>query len=207
MLKEESVGNPFLAIWVRPRRTIRAIIDVNPLQHVWGLAAISGVYQTLDRLIGQSIGVSLTLPITLLLTLLIGAFGGIISLIISSVLFSWSGRKLGGVGKSTDVRAALAWASVPDGVLLLISLLLIMLYGQNVFSASTAWVQGSAIIVLGVATLVSIILLIWRVVLSVHCLAEVHQFSAIKSILAFILGTLIIAIPIAIIAVLIVASS
>jgi len=51
----------FLTIWIKPRGTIRQILDTNPQQYVLLLAALSGIYRALDRASGQGYGDNLSL--------------------------------------------------------------------------------------------------------------------------------------------------
>jgi len=40
--------NPWLSIWIKPRATIRWIVNTDPTQQVILLAALGGIAQTLD---------------------------------------------------------------------------------------------------------------------------------------------------------------
>ncbi len=108
-----SVENPFLTIWTRPRATIRGIVDTNPFLHVVPLAMIGGIVQTLDRAIQQNAGVTLSLQAILALAVFLGPIGGLIGLFVGGWLTRTTGRWLGGRATPEQMRAAIAWASLP----------------------------------------------------------------------------------------------
>lgn len=191
--------NPFLNIWIRPRGTIRQIVDNDPDKYVIILATISGVYQSLDRAAKRSFGDDMSLVAIILISLFIGALGGILSLYIGGALFRWSGSLFGGTADSTHVRAALAWSSVPDIVLLVIFIPIIAVFGHDWFTSSTAWMDANeslALVVVGLLAFVGLILVVWKAFLFTKCLAEVHSFSAWRGLVSIVVGFLIVIVPI-----------
>lgn len=197
----QSSQNPFFSIWIRPRGTIRQIVDSDPEKYVIVLAAISGIYQSLDTAAERSFGDDMSLVAIILLSLFVGALGGVVSLYIGGVLFRWSGSLFGGTADSTRVRAALAWSSVPDIILLMIFIAIIAIFGHDWFTSSTAWMDTNQALVLGVFGLVGIvgiILVIWKAFLVIKCLAEVHGFSAWRGLASIVVGLLTGGVPIVI---------
>lgn len=199
IVTDQSSLNLFFNIWVRPRSTIRHIIDTDPTKHVIILAIISGIYQTLDRAASNSLGDDLSLVSIIVTSLIGGAIGGIISLYIGGVLFRWSGSLFGGKAKLIEVRAALAWSSVPDIVLLIVFVPIIIIYGRDWFTSSTAWMDANEamfLITIVILTFFGLILVAWKAIIVIKCLAEVHQFSAWRGLASFLIGFLVILIPV-----------
>ncbi len=123
----------------------------------------------------------MSLTSLLLLCVIGGGIVGIISLYIGGEFFRWVGSWLGGKATAQDVRAAIAWSSVPDLILLAIYIPIIMIFGRNWFISSTEWMSPVlAFVVFATIAPIGLILLIWRFVLFVKCLAEAHQFSGWK---------------------------
>ncbi|MEM7117173.1 MAG: Yip1 family protein [Chloroflexota bacterium] len=192
---QQNARNPFISIWIRPRDTIRQIVDADPEKHIYFLAAISGIYRVLESATDRSFGDTMPLSVILLLSLVLGAFGGVLGLNIGAVLFRWSGKLFGGTADFKDVRAALAWSSVPDIILLAVYIPMIAIFGHDLFTSSTDWIDASALIIIGILAIVGFILIVWRAVMFIKCLAEVHRFSAWKSLAATIIGFLVIVLP------------
>ena len=122
----------------------------------------------------------------------------------------WSGRALGGTGNAVTVRAAVAWSQVPQ----------VCLSSRDV--ANPARRRGLAglrpnfgspipamppraaaanpfALTRGVESIISIwsFISVWSFVLMLHCVGEVHRFSAWRALAAFLLpGALFIGISI-----------
>ena len=185
----------WVSIWVSPRRTIRQIVDHNPSQSVYLLSALAGIYRFLNQAAKRSLGDYMSLGEILVLAILLGSLLGIFLVFVGAELFRWVGSKLNGQATATQVRAAMAWSSIPEIVLLLLFCPLIIMYGRDYFSSSIDWMTPMIFrLILGVG-LLGLLLLIWRAVLFVNCLAEVHEFSFWKGLLTTVLGLLIVIIP------------
>jgi len=194
-----SIPKPWLTIWLSPRKTIRRIVDTNPEYMVIPLAVFSGVYRVLDRASKQGLGDSFPLTWILVLALLGGLVGGVISLYLTAALFRWTGSWLGGQATSKEVRCAVAWSSIPDVLLLVAFIPAILVFGQNWFTSSAEWLspQG-ALAILTCSASIGIPVTIWRIIMLVKCLAEVHRFSAWRALAALVLGVVIVVGPYAV---------
>jgi hypothetical protein len=174
-----SVEDPFLAIWTRPRATIRGILDTNPSYLVLPLAMAWGVMQALGRV---RINADHKVPLAdvLIPAVLLGLILGLIALYIGGALLSWAGHKLGGHGNSAELRAALAWSHVPELPVLILVFLRIALIGRGAFASETPIVPGVSIRMLALmaAGVIQIILTIWAFVTLLKCIGEAHGFSA-----------------------------
>jgi hypothetical protein len=190
-----NLSLPWVSIWVRPRRTIRQIVDHNPSQSVYLLSALTGVYRFLNQAAKQSVGDYMSLLEILVLAILVGSLIGIFLVFVGAELFRWVGNKLDGKASAVQVRAAIAWSSVPEVVLLLLFCPLIILYGRDYFSSSIDWITPMIVLLILSVGLLGLVLLIWRVVLFINCLAEVHEFSFWKGLLTVVLGLFIVVIP------------
>lgn len=106
---------PFFSIWVRPRLTMQAIIDSNPRRFVLALAALSGFGSALDNASTSSIGDGNNIPVVVIVAIsaVAGGLGGILTLYIGGFVMKWAGRPFGGRASQVEVRAALAWSTVP----------------------------------------------------------------------------------------------
>lgn len=196
---EKNVVNPWFSIWVRPRGTIRQIVDSNPDHHVLLLAILSGIFRALDNATEQELGDDLSILAIIVMSLVFGSIGGLLSLYVGGAVFRWSGSLFGGVAPSEHVRTVIAWSSVPDVVLLIIFIPIIIIFGSDWFSSSPTFMDESEILsflLVGGLAFLGLALVLWRAFLFVKCLAEVHKFSAWRGLAAATVGLLAIVVPI-----------
>jgi len=202
---------PFFSILVRPRRTMRAIIDSNPRRLVLVLAALSGFGSALDNASTSSIGDGNNIPVVAIVALsaVAGSLGGILTLYVGGFVMKWAGRPLGGRATQVEVRAALAWSTVPLIWALPLWIPELALAGREMFTTATPILAASPLraVLLVLVVLLEVVLGIWSFVLFLKCLGEVHGFSAWKSlaavllsVLAIVLVALIVALPIVLVA-------
>ncbi len=190
---EPQALSPFISIWVKPRETIRKIVDTDPTKYVIVLAVLSGIIRSLDRVSSQNMGDSLSLPVLLGICVVIGPVGGIILMYMLGALYRWSGSWLGGQATSEEVRADIAWSSVPSIFFLPLWIPQLIIFGKELFSSSTPRMDANPflyILLMGFAV-IELIASIWTLVLLIKCLGEVHQFSAWRALGAIILGSLV----------------
>lgn len=196
--------NPFKTIWLAPRQTVRRIVDFNPAPHVVALIAIVGINKSLDRASGKYLGDKLPFPAILAAALLIGPLGGLFSMWVYSHLIRLSGRLLGGIASREQIKAAMAWATVPTLVVTVLWIPKLLLFGDELFRRETprmderTWAIGALIGFAGV----ELVLGVWTVVLMCNTVAEVQGYrSAWRGLGNMTLAGACIVVPIALIAV------
>jgi len=188
---------PLLTIWFQPRLTIRRIVDTDSQKYVNFLAALTGISNGLDTASRRSSGDIFPFPLVLIMVIIFGSIGGWISLYISGALLRWTGSWFGGQANSDEVRAAVAWASIPTCAGLAIWILEIAIFGQELFTESAPRIDNSLFLSLLLLALLipQLILGLWSLVLLINTLAEVHRFSGWKAFGAATSAFLIIFIP------------
>jgi Yip1-like protein len=201
--------NPWFSIWTRPRATMRHILDTDPRRMVIALAAMGGIGSFLLEGVQSAIGSYMPVPLAVALCLAGGALGGIVGLYLFGFLVRVTGRWLGGLGDGVGVRAALAWSNVPTVWSLLLVLPWIALLGEQSFRLDQSLLEGNlatAVVALGLG-LVQITIGVWALVISVKCLGEAHRCSAWRSLGALLLAAMMLAVPVVLIAILVVTPS
>ena len=189
---------PFLTIWIHPRSTIRSIVDSDPTRLVLVLGALSGVARFLDTAVGRSLGDVLPVGTILLLLLTVAPVLGILGLFIGGWIIRLTGSWLGGVANSTQVRAALAWGSIPQiATVLFVSLPIVLSFGNEAFTTATPRTDSLAAsspiyaVLFGVVGFLmlaaGIVFGLWSLVVLLKCVGEVHRFSALRALLAILL--------------------
>ncbi len=192
--------NPWLSIWFKPRSTIQQIIDTNPKYLVFVLMSLSGFSQVLDRASVKNMGDKYDWPMIVLIAAVVGPVVGIFSLYAFGWLVRWTGKWIKGKSSPVNIRAAIAWSSVPTIWVLILWVPEILLFGQELFTAETPAIEASPYLsmsYLGFAV-VGFVAGIWAFVIFLKCLGQVQGFSAWKALGNTILALLVIIAPFAV---------
>jgi hypothetical protein len=185
--------SPWVKMLVAPRTVMRSILDSNPQRQVHFLAMLSGVCWMLDRCFQGNIGKHFPFQSLLLLCVMLGPLVGLLSLYCQGTFLTWTGKWIGGKGAQTEVRAALAWGSVPMIWELGWWFLGFSLFGGVMFNMDAV----DQLPVLEQAAYWALLLWgiiwdIWAAVVYVKCVAEAHQFSAWRA-----CGAMLLSVPLA----------
>ncbi|WP_187274472.1 Yip1 family protein [Paenibacillus sp. N3.4] len=182
--------NYAFAIWVKPRQTIRNIINerIDRLSVI--LAVLVGITQTLlllDHKWNQ-----MSIFNIFLIGLVLGAIGGILFMYIIGAAFTWTGRMVGGKGSFREVRLALIWGNVPQIYFFILRVIHLVLIGDvdSVFPI-TPFINHSNSLIL-IFVLLEFIIAIWSIAINLKSLGEAHQFSAAKALQCVLLPSFII---------------
>jgi hypothetical protein len=194
--------NPWFSMWMKPRATIRQIVDRDPEHMVLLLAAIYGISKVLDRAVAKNLGDKISWPFIFIIAIIAGPFSGVISLYLGGLLIRWTGSWIGGEGTAENIRAAIAWAYVPIIWTLVLWIPQLLLFGQELFTEETP-IMDESLILTGIfwgISLIELIVAIWTIVIFLKCIGEVQGFSAWKALGNVCLAGLVIIVPIFIIA-------
>lgn len=182
--------NPWLSIWVKPRKTIQSLIQYHTNYRFILLCAIYGFQHALQSAQYLSLGRNVSLIWILLISLIISVPIGYVFFNFSSAFLFWIGKLIKGKGTFKQVRAATYWSSVPNIATLAIWALLIITHGSRLFIAGYEGDLSNSTIEINIgASVLQIILGIWMIVIFLHALGEVQGFSAWMALLnAFLSG-------------------
>ncbi len=170
-----------LAILFLPRRTIRQLVATNPEYLVYSLAILESGVQVVRYGVGGPLG-DLPLPVILLVAVVVAPVSGLLSLFIAGELLRWIGGRFGGQASGEEVRAAVAWSSVPSILGSLVGILGLLVAGQE-SDAVLGWYP------------VELLLITWAFVLLVRCIEEVHRFSLWRASVTTALAGLVLSLP------------
>ncbi|OAB36950.1 hypothetical protein PMSD_10080 [Paenibacillus macquariensis subsp. defensor] len=184
----------WLKIWIRPRETMRHIIN-KPTNTgvVILLMLLGGFIFAMNKAASDSMADSMpldTLFITIICATIIGA---VIYYFLIGGLFYWVGSLLGGTGSYSDVRLSLAYAYIPTIITLLIWIPSLILFGTENFTSDTPRMDSSdgSLITYLIFEVIEFIIGIWGIFIYLKCLGEAHRFSAWKALLTVILPLII----------------
>ena len=119
-------SSPWLSVWLSPRKTIERIVAANPRRHVLLLAGLGGMGTAISLLMGFGATTELMDWRGMASLTIAGLAISIVNLYINGLAFKWSGRILGGRASAVDVRAAFAWATIPNIISPAICLVVLM---------------------------------------------------------------------------------
>ena len=183
--------SPWVSLWLTPRDTIARILASNPRRHVLLLASLPSALDVATLLIDYKVfDWRLLLPAVLTAAIL-----GIANLYITGFAFRWIGKLFGGGATALQLRAVLAWGAAP----VLIGFLLDFTINVALQSAANIGVPASLANALGlVLSIVVIVLAVWAGVTTMLMLARVQGFGFWRTFFSFGVGTILGALPLAI---------
>ncbi len=188
--------SPWITILTAPRQTIREIASTNPNRSIWVLALIHGVCSLMNVFQSLEAGQAMQTAGLLILVVLLAPFWGYLNFSIWSALTLWVGKILGGQGTFQTLRASYAWSTVPLLINIPLWLLMLALFGHQLFvnfSDTTQVPQSTVALLFGVLAL-KVIAAIWSLVIYIITLAEVQNFGIFKSIINMILAGILLAV-------------
>lgn len=161
--------HPVRSIWLRPRSTIRQIVDNDPEYGVFALTALSGAALASLDVVGRWVAGEIPLAVVVVFILIAGPVREFAALYIGGWLLLTVGRWLGGSASSPEVRTAIAWSNFPllagvAGVLLL-----------SVLDATSGYMDI-------LAEVVFLLLFLWSLLMLAYCLSAVMRFSLLRSV-------------------------
>jgi hypothetical protein len=186
---------PWFSMWSRPRATIQSIVSRDPTHSVVPLAALSGISEALDKASTKSLGDSMDLPAIFVFAVVAGAISGVIGLYIFGYLLRISGKWLGGQSSSVNIRAAVAWSSVPIIWALVLWVPELLLFGKDLFTTAAPSITARPVVYFGFLS-VELVVGIWSIVIFCKALGQVQAFSAWRALSSAVLAILIVALPI-----------
>lgn len=190
-MKEKLGLNPWLSIWVKPRKTIRALVEYDAGFCFIVMCAIYGFLYMLQISQFLALGQSSSLLIIIILSAVLAIPVGYIVFNISSFFAFLLGKLIKGKGSFKQIRAATYWSTVPMVVVLLFWIFCIVINGNSLFvpGYEKRLVESAATINI-VISIAQFALAIWGLIIYLHALGEVQGFSAWMALLNVFLAGL-----------------
>jgi len=170
-------------MWTNPRATIQRLVDSRPTHFVLFLSAVAGFSQALDQASVRNMGDSFEWQTIVLISAISGAFAGVLGLYVGGALLRRTGSWIGGRASTENIRAAIAWSSVPTVWALLLWLPGLAIFGQEIFTTETPIINASTtrLYLFGGFGLFGAIIGLWAFVVFLMCLGQVQGFSTWKA--------------------------
>lgn len=128
-IPQEPRINPWISIWIKPRRTSHYILEQDSETLMYLLAAIGGIVSVFDRMSDRELGDDLSLVVILAIAFIGGPVAGVIGMYISAAVLSWTGAWFKGQAHKDDIAQVYAWSNVPMVFLLVCWLGILLMVG------------------------------------------------------------------------------
>jgi signal peptidase I len=179
--------SPWTTIWLSPRQTIDRIVATRPTYLVLPLAMlgmVAGVYLQL-----ASVGLAGSLADWRLGLgfVVASAIYGLVWLFPSALVLSWIGRLFGGEASARQLRAVIAWSTVPMIVGALVALMILVL---KVTGAASPAIDGGLPWLVGASSL-------WTAIIFMLMLARVERFGFWRAVFTYMLNSFLLAFVVA----------
>ncbi|HEU63929.1 MAG: hypothetical protein KR126chlam4_00769 [Candidatus Anoxychlamydiales bacterium] len=185
--------NPWLKMWVKPKTTIRKVVDYNPNFRLFFLSAIYGFVSLLSSSQSFALGTTFHFFLVLFLSIIIAPLWGYIVFSVSSFFIFFTGRWLQGKAKYKEVRSAIAWSNAPMIVNVVLWILLLFIFREDIlrdFPATFVFSKAQRVF-LFLILLCQLVVSVWIIVLYINALSEVQKFSIGKAILNILIAIVI----------------
>lgn len=188
---ENEKLNPFFSIWLSTRKTIRYVLENKSLKYALIIAAIAGIPNGFNAFGEFSSTLNFPYWVLILASLFIGPILGLLGVGISTLIFTFVGKWMGGVGTFGEMAKAMGVVTIPViwffPYFILTS---ILTYNANQidplsgFNASMIiWMIFSALIMIGFS--------IWMIFIQSQSIGEVHQFSSWRGFATLIIPSIV----------------
>ena len=188
--------NPWLSIWISPRKTMRWIQHRDPDDLVITLASFAGFSEILVSASRLNLGDHIEIPVIFAMAVVLGPFMGIAGLILISILLWWTGTWLGGVARLNTIRAAMAWSFLPIICYSILWIPQYMLLGDVLFESRVVIFGSKAHLLIVSFNVLRLMIVIWSIVIFLNCLSEVQKFGFWKALINSILSVSILALAV-----------
>ena len=181
---------PWISIWVKPRQTVRAIINYNVKYRFFLLSLLYGLPTVLQMAQNFSLGSILALPAILLLCLIASPLLGALGLVVCSAFLTWTGRFLGGKSTFAEMRCAFSWINATNLVTVAVWVALIAQFKEVIFYEGFVRMPMTVMEAtwLSVYFLIQLVVAIWSFILLLQAVSEVHGFSIWKSLINVVIA-------------------
>lgn len=191
-----SVSELIQYLFTNPKEAFRDIILWNRKEIVHISFFLVSIEKAFERAELNSFGDRKSLEDIIFSAIIIGGILGYLFMHLYSFAIDFTGQWIGGKSKRKEIRSIVAWASIPSIFLLIIFLLRIIAFGEDVFRSESTFVSNEFSEYLGYFfALIQILLSFISIRTLVIGIATAQQFSTGKAIVNVILAVLLILIP------------
>jgi hypothetical protein len=190
--------NPWTDLWTQPRQTINWITGHFPsLLVTLALLYLGGVCYGIEQAQLKEQGDSMEASQILTTALFLSGFGGLLTYSLWIWAIDFCASWLGGRGNFKKTQIAFAWAMLPLGARLILTLIGYALFDQELFTSDRPVIDGSDFLTIAmwIYEILGFVLGVWHVVLLIVLVSQVQRLSVIKTIASIAIGFLMTLLP------------
>lgn len=176
-------ANLWLNIWLKPTATMDFALRNCPTKYVTLFFILAGISDAIDRAVQKNIGDNDSLVFVLTTAIFVGAISGPIGSYIYSWALSYTGKWINGIGTASEFRTVVAWASFPVITSLILVILEIVFFGNELFKSNPSIDTYLGLYTWYFLAFLEFLLGIWGLVILVKGVMLVQGFKAGKAIL------------------------
>lgn len=185
------ISNPWLTMWVMPKRTIRAIIQENPYRGVHIITTALALENFFFYGNLWSLGLRTNLLWLVIIGLLISPFLAYLWISIMSHIFYYTGRWFNGSAPLPHLYAAVAWSKIPAFGILFSWVCILLIEPEEAFIF-----EGGGNPHILIFNFFNLVFAIWSVLLLIGTIQEVQKFSLGRSICNSLVAWSVFSIPV-----------
>ena len=199
----DLMKNPWGWIHIRPRKVMKQAFIHSERKQEWMLIILFGMMLGLEQASLRSVGDSLSFPLILIMALLLSPLIGAVAWYVLGGIAYWVGNWFGGTATWEEIRTSVAWSSIPFSMKLILWIPFLAFFGDEMFTSLMPSLENSPLLFFLYFLLmaVDLVITIWYGIILCKGVGEAHDFSAWKSLLSFLIGYLIILLPLMVVAV------
>ena len=174
--------SPWLSAWFRPRETIERILATNPRRHVLLLAGLAAIPAFLTQWIAAAPTTDILDWRIMLAGVALGA-AGIVGLYINAFFLRWSGKLIGGHASTLELRAVIAWGSLPN--VMAVAICLLSLFALRLRAGASEPIAPALSVTLEAVTSVSGL---WSMIATMLMLGRIQHFGFWRTVINYALA-------------------
>ncbi|MFD2521051.1 YIP1 family protein [Emticicia soli] len=191
-----SVSELIQYLFINPKAAFQDIILWNRAEVVHITFFLVSIEKAFERAELNSFGDRETLQSIIISAILIGGISGYVFMHLYSFAIDFSGKWIDGKARKKEIRNVVAWASIPSIFLIIVFLLRIIAFSDNVFRSESTYEDNEFSEYLGYFfAIIQIVLSFISLRLLIIGISIAQQFSVGKAILNIVLAILLLVIP------------
>lgn len=167
-------------IWLEPRKVFRFLNQYKHDKYLILLLVLFGIQKALEKL-SSSVNDGQSAILIIFISVFFGAIFGWIGQYIYAVFIRIAGNSLGGKADTRSILRVLAYSSIPVIFSLFCFVAKFVLLGNDIFLSDGSHLGKVAVFLNYSFIILEVILAVWSFVLCVVGIAEIQEFSLLKS--------------------------
>lgn len=203
--EKESYGkvNPFTAIWLKTRETVRYVIEEKSMGFVILLMILSGISSGLVGAFDSELNQMIPIVAIILGAIIAGPIFTLIIYAVMAGIYLITGKLFKGAGTYEELFKATGAASIPQ-IWLLPVYLIWMLASPGTYFADPLGTtgDGSGLAITLIGSVILTVVTIWSIFINSKAIGEAHRISSWKGFFTIMIPSIVIGIIIAVIVIL-----